>query len=159
MTRLTRDEKRRAGRAEADEADALMERLLDLDAAGLRQIPLEPQLAEDLWRVRSQRRDGGWRREVRRLTGELRDADRAPILEAVRRVEAGRSAATADFHQWERWRERLLTEGEQGLEALRQTWPHVDAAELTRLVDEARTAGGRGPAYRELFRRLRALGG
>jgi ribosome-associated protein len=103
------------------------------------------------------RRDSAWRREVRRLTGVLRDADRDPLLAAVERVEAGKAAAADDLHRWERWRERLVAEGRGAVDALVAAYPQADAARFTRLVEEARAAGGAGPAFRELFRRLRAL--
>ena len=75
-------------RRELDEAEALLERLMELKPDQLDHVPLEPELREDLDEILSKRADSGRRRLMRNLAGLLRDADREPLIEALKRIEA-----------------------------------------------------------------------
>ncbi len=160
--RPTRQERRHAGRADADESTDLADRLMALPESAVGHLPLDEETAEYLREVRAMKADSARRRSIRRLAGMLRDTDREALLEVVARLEAGRGAEQVDVKHWEGWRDRLLAEGDAALDALLARYPHADAARLRGLAEQARTerATKRPPhAFRELFRVLRALEG
>lgn len=96
----------------------------------------------------------------RQYIGKLmRQVDDAPIRLALAAAEERHRLDARRFKLIERWRDRLVAEGESAVEALLTERPEVDAAELRRLAAAARAA--RGPdgdhgAGRALFRFLNA---
>ncbi|MCU0976598.1 MAG: DUF615 domain-containing protein [Steroidobacteraceae bacterium] len=98
----------------------------------------------------------------RQYIGKLmRQVDDAPIRAALEAAEERQHLDARRFKLIERWRDRLVAEGEPAIEALVAERPEVDAAKLRRLAAAARAA--RGPdgdqgTGRTLFRFLnRAL--
>ena len=94
----------------------------------------------------------------RQYIGKLmRQVDEAPIRAALEAAEERQRLDARRFKLVERWRDRLVAEGEPAVEALLAERPALDAAELRRLTAAARAA--RGPdgdqgAGRVLFRFL-----
>jgi len=85
-------------------------------------------------------------------------------LEAIRAaIEHDRDRGrreSAQLHQVETWRERLIAEGDEALGGFLSEYPHADRQQLRTLARLARTerSAGKPPhAYRELFRMLREL--
>ena len=86
------------------------------------------------------------------------------MLEAVRDAlskdgEAARQE-TALLHRAERWRDRLLDEGDDALAELLDTCPQADRQQLRQLLrntTEERARNKPPRAYRQLFRTLRDL--
>lgn len=157
-----RDERRRAGRQAADEAGELAERLMSMNDQTFDLVPLDTELGEALRRARAMRSDSGQRRTIRAIAGLLRLRDRGPLQAALQRIEAGKGLQDARFHGVERWRERLLREGDAALDALLAEHPQADRQVLRTLLRQARKEqeqGQSGRAFRELFRALRDLGG
>jgi ribosome-associated protein len=157
-----RDVRRRRGREEADEAGILSEKLIEVPEPAFAALPLDDALAEACKKARAMRADSGQRRTIRFIAGLLRTRERGPLLEAFRRLEAGKGAEDARFHALEAWRERLLREGDTALDALLEAYPGGDRQGLRTLVRQARKdrdSGQSSRAGRELFRALRALDG
>ena len=74
--------------------------------------------------------------------------------------QEGQRTATARFHRIERWRERLIEEGDAALQELGETFPDIDRQYVRQLVRNARqeqSASMAVNAYRALFRYLRGL--
>ncbi len=89
----------------------------------------------------------------------MRNIDAAPIRSRLAQWAQTPTSEKARLHTVERWRERLLSEGE-GLVALCAERPTADKQRLAALVESVRAerAHGQPPrAYRELFRVLNAL--
>jgi ribosome-associated protein len=157
-----RDVKRRNARVAAEESEALLERLMELKPDQLDHVPLEPELREDLDEILSKRADSGRRRLMRNLAGLLRDADREPLIEALKRIEAGKGVEDARFHGLERLRGVLLEGGDAAVEEYLSQHPRADRARIFELVRKARDerAEKKPPrAFREIFRVLRDLEG
>lgn len=94
----------------------------------------------------------------RQYIGKLmRQVDDAPIRAALAAAEERRRLDARRFKQVERWRDRLVVEGEPAVEALLAERPSLDAADLRRLTAAARAARGAAAAHgagRALFRFL-----
>jgi ribosome-associated protein len=148
----------------AHDVQKLGEQLVGLRDAELERLGLPERLVDAIRAARGIRSHGALARQ-RQLIGKLmRDVDPTPIVAAL--GERGRLAAleAERFRRIEAWRDRLVREGEPGIEALLGWRPELDAAPLRALLATARDVSApvavRAQAGRELFRLLRAaLGG
>jgi ribosome-associated protein len=146
----------------AHAAQDLGEALIGLPDAELEAIGLPERLRDAIALARTITSRAGLARQRQYIGKLMRDLDLAPIEAALAaRQEAG-SREAQSFRRVELWRERLMNEGEAGLEALATQFPQLDRASLRDQVTAARheraqpSAAASG-AYRELFRMLRAL--
>jgi ribosome-associated protein len=99
------------------------------------------------------------RRHVKRVANCLARENTAPLQALLdARAELARQA-TARHHQVERWRARLIEEGDAALTELLDAHPNADRQQLRTLVRAAQrdTERGRPEAPRKLFRYLREL--
>ncbi len=146
----------------AHAAQDLGEALIGLPDAELDALGLPERLRDAIALARTITSRAGLSRQRQYIGKLMRDLDLAPIEAALAaRQEAG-SREAQSFRRVEIWRERLMNEGEAGLEALGSEYPQLDRASLGKQVEAAhRERAQPGPsgggAYRELFRMLRAL--
>ena len=138
---------------------ALADELVRLSPAQLDSVPLPDDLRVAVTSARELSR-GAYRRQVRYLGRLLRDTDAAPIRSAV---DAHRGASHGDkarLKRLERWRERLMEEGDAAVAELLDEYAHADPQQLRQLVRNAhreRQAERPPRSYRQLFRFLREL--
>jgi ribosome-associated protein len=135
----------------------LAERLAGMPRAELERL----NLSEATWiainetpRIKDPRaRPRHWKRIANLL--EREDMEAVHLL--VEGAEAHERAQAARHHQIERWRERLIVEGDTALAELLDSHPAVDRQQLRALVRAAQrdTERGRPEAARKLFRFLR----
>jgi ribosome-associated protein len=148
-----------AAKREAQALQELGESLLELPPSVLAGLPLPEELREAIALARSIRQRGGLRRQ-RQLIGKImRRIDAEPIRAALAaREQAHRGAVQLD-HRAERWRDRLLEEGDGALAELLARHPGGDSQAFRTLLraaaatDTQRATGAR----RELFRSVRRL--
>ena len=90
----------------------------------------------------------------------MRFVDATPIQAALDAIKEHGHTSTARFRELERWRDRLLAEGDAAISAFMEVHPHADRARLRMLARNAQTQLARGDApksARALFRYLRDL--
>jgi ribosome-associated protein len=97
----------------------------------------------------------------RQYIGKLmRAIDPEPVLKKLAERKQRHDTEIRHFQQIERWRDRLLSEPQAGVEELLLAYPDIDRAALLRLLDKAERerAEQRSPVgARELFAFLREL--
>lgn len=138
---------------------ALADELVRLPAAELDGVPLPAQLRDAVIAARELSR-GAYRRQVRYLGRLLRDTDAEPIKRAVDALRNASHEDKARLRRLERWRERLMEEGDIAVAELLDACPDADAQQLRQLLRNAHKEheAGRAPrSYRQLFRFLREL--
>jgi ribosome-associated protein len=152
-------------RREALDVLRLAHALSEMSDAQLKSVPLSEDLLEEVRRTRAVRQQIARKRQNQYLAKQMRKLD-DEALEAIRAaLEHDRDRArreTAELHQVESWRERLIAEGDDALGELLAAFPRADRQHLRQLARQAHgeRASGRPPhAYRELFRSLRDLFG
>ena len=149
------DKKDRAQRLEK-----LGEALVKLPAGKLVRVELPDDLRSAVLEARRITAHGGYRRQIQFIGRIMRSVDARPIaaqLEAMLQEEAPSSAA---FRAAERWRDRLIAEGDAALAALAAEQPAADRTALRQLARQAvvEQKNGKPPhASRALFRALHAL--
>jgi ribosome-associated protein len=144
----------------AEALQALGESLLALDDARLAGLDLPDRLREALRLGRSITSRSASRRQRQYIGKLMRGVDPEPIRAFLARLEGSDEASRARLHRAERWRDRLIDEGDAALGALLEEFPDADRAHLRTLSRQARDERTRGApprAGRELFRALKAL--
>ena len=138
----------------------LGEELLKLNPAQLEQIPLPEAVRSALDAAQKLSAHGALRRQKQYIGKLMRSVDAAPIQAALDAIKEHGHTSTARFRELERWRDRLLAEGDAAISAFMEVHPHADRARLRTLARNAQTELAHGDApksARALFRYLRDL--
>lgn len=134
--------------------------LVELSAQQLAEIPLSEDVLATVRETRAITAHGARKRQLKYLGKLLRQEEEGPIREALERIQGRHALTVAHHHQCERWRDRLITEGDTALTALLEEFPQADRQQLRQLMRSAQAelAKGKPPkSSRELFRFLREL--
>jgi ribosome-associated protein len=137
----------------------LAEEMLGLPRAALEGLGLGPDTwaaIDETARIKDRR---AMRRHVKRVANCLARENTAPLQALLdARAEQARQA-TARHHRVERWRARLIEEGDAALTELLNAYPQADRQRLRAAVRAAERDAERGrpEAPRKLFRLLREL--
>jgi len=138
---------------------ALADELVRLSPSQLASVPLPEGLLDAVTSARELSR-GAYRRQVRYLGRLLRDADVAPIRSAVDAHHNASHGEKARLKRLERWRERLMDEGDAAVAELLDEYPAADPQRLRQLlrnVHKERETGRPPRSFRQLLRFLREL--
>jgi ribosome-associated protein len=142
---------------QAHRLQALGRRLTELTPAQLAELVLPDTLRTAVTDYQRFPSHGARRRQLQFIGRLMRDLDVAPIQQALDDLQGQSARARYEFHQLERWRERLLAEPEALTEFLDQH-PETDAQQLRHRIDQvhkAKTEDQEKTAFRALFRFLR----
>lgn len=150
-------------RRDALDVFKLAEALAALSEAELARVPLDDELREEVRRTRAVTSHIARKRQTQFLAKQMRKLDDdalAPIRRALAYDRENAQREAAALHRVERWRERLLAEGDDALGEYIAEHPSADRRQLRQLVRNAlaeRKANKPPHAYRELFRELRDI--
>lgn len=133
--------------------------LVRLKPSELAKVPLDEELQDA---IALAHKLGNKREALRRhlqFIGKLmRSRDVSAIQEALAAFDHKSAVANARFHKLELWRDRLIREGDKGVDALMAEFHGLDRQKLRQLARTGRKeqAAGLPPkAYRELFQYLK----
>ena len=150
-------------RRDALDVLALADTLTGLEPGRLAKLPVPEHLLPHIADTRRITTHIAPKRQLAFLAKQMRRED-DEVLDAIRdALDAGGEAArqeTALLHRIERWRDRLLDEGDAALGELLDEHPQADRQKLRQLVRNALDERARSKpprAFRELFRELREL--
>lgn len=156
-------ESRSQNRREALEILALGEQLVDLTPAQLARLPIPEDLLGHIEYSKRITSHGARKRQLAFLAKQMRREDDS-TLEAIRDALSANSETSrrevAIMHRIERWRERLLAEGDAALGELLEEYPQADRQQLRTLVRNAQAEKARNKpprACREIYQVLRGL--
>lgn len=145
---------------DAEALQQLGEELIGLPPQQLASIALPDTLREAIELARRLRSHGALRRQRQYIGRLMRTLDPTPIRARLDALRSADRVSHARFQQAERWRERLLAEGDAALGEFVERFPQADRAYLQRLLRQAgphRTGEPRPREARELFRYLHEL--
>jgi ribosome-associated protein len=147
---------------EALALQALGARLLDLPPARLQRMSISDRLRAALDESRKAKGHSARRRQLRWLGKILRGENSDHLAALMAQADAKQQSDNQRFHALERWRDRLLAEGDGALPELLERYPAADRQLLRSLIRSAGKEQGSGkpPASaRKLFKYLRQLDG
>jgi ribosome-associated protein len=149
---------------EAEAVQALGTAVVELPATQFKalvdKLDLPDKLRDALLECRTMKAREGRRRQLQYIGKLMRGIDPAPIQQMLAEFERGGQLATAQLHNIERWRERLLAEGDEAFKELLRIHPEANATQLQQLIVSARKelSEQQPPrAARKLFKYLREL--
>lgn len=145
---------KRVAAAQKDLADELMA----LNDDQLTSLDLPSDLLEAVRLGRAITAHGGLRRQRKFIGKLLRGLDTAPIRAGLQRLGGESAEAVRLLHQVERWRDRMLTDGDPAINEFVGLFPDTDRQKLRQLVRDAQRqhAAGQPPrAARLLFKAVR----
>lgn len=135
----------------------LGERLIAAPEPLLDSLELPEKLDDAIRLARRITSRGALARQKQYVGKLMRQIDEEPILAALEARETERRLAARRFHRIERWRDRLIAEGEPALEALATELPEARRETFRDLVAAARDhahPAAQARAAKALFRML-----
>ncbi len=133
--------------------------LIALTEGALKKVPLSDQMREAVEDGKRFSR-GALQRQLRRITTLMQHEDVAAIQLELARQKQPSKQQTAEFHQLEQWRDRLIDGDEKLLTDLIEQFPLVDRQYIRQLVRNAaleRKKEKPPKAARSLFKYLSEL--
>lgn len=146
-------------KAEADAAQEIGRKLVELPKDKLKKLMLEESLMDAISEAKRITSNGAIRRQMQYIGRLMRETDLAPIVEQLQKWEGKHQEENARFHHMERWRSRLL-EDDQALQDFIQAFPAVEVQQLRTLIRNAhKEAAAHKPpkSSRELFKLIRQV--
>jgi ribosome-associated protein len=137
---------------------ALGEKIAQLAPMQLAKLPLDDALRAAIADYHRFKHKEARRRQMQFIGKLMRTADVDAIELAFSLTQAGSEAAKKREHRIERWREQLLSEGDEAIGRLVEECPALDRQQLRQLVREAQRQQleNKPPAAsRKLFKILR----
>ncbi|TXH67326.1 MAG: DUF615 domain-containing protein [Thiothrix sp.] len=144
---------------EAEAAQALGEKLIELRPEQLKQLDIPERLVDAVLEAKRLNNHGALRRQKQYIGKLMRQVELEPIQAKFAEWEFNSKAHLAVFHRLERWRDQLLVD-DAVLEELLEAYPALDMQHVRGLVRNARKeqAANKPPkSSRELFQYLRNL--
>ncbi len=142
------------------ELQKIAERLTGMSPAQRAPLPLTPVMLDALEEAKRIKSHNAMRRHIRRIAKLLRNEELDAIHALLDRIDNRHMEENRRFHQLERWRDRLLEEGDDALAELLAECPHADRQHLRQLLRAAKKEqeNGKPPASaRKIFRYLKEL--
>lgn len=139
---------------------ALGEEMSELSAAQLKTLELPENLYKSVNEVAGMPHKSARKRLLKFIAGQLHKIDVEPVLEKMARIKNQSAHAVREHHIVERWRDRLIAEGNEALSDLLTEHPQADRQQLRQLLrniqKEAETSKPPKSA-RLLYRYLKTL--
>ncbi|MGH8291926.1 MAG: ribosome biogenesis factor YjgA [Gammaproteobacteria bacterium] len=145
---------------EVEALQKLGEQLVELPEQQLAALSLPEKLHDAVAQARRITSYGALKRQRQYIGRLMRDVDAALIRARLEELRGAGRLSRARFQDAERWRDRLLREGDAVLEEFLARHPQTDRPHLRRLLREAArdAAAGRPPRQaRALFRYIQSL--
>lgn len=137
---------------------ALGEQLIDLAPEQLDAIALDDQLRDAVVAVRTIRTHGALRRQKQLIGKLMRNVDPEPIRAALHELGADDRRAKQLFRDAERWRDRLVRDPDDALQAFAAYTgrENRELADAIRDYETARSDRSAKTAKRQIFRQVHA---
>ena len=137
-------------------------RLTKLNKEQLDKLDLGDSLRNAIDEFHRIKSNGAQKRHLQYIGKIMRTEDADEIEHAIGLFEAGHQAHTQAFHKLERWRDKLINEGNQALQEYVEEYPDADIQHIRQLIRNAQKELklNKPPATsRKLFKYLRELAG
>lgn len=147
-----------ARKREVEGLQVLADRMSQLSDKELKRLRVPDQLRDAIALVRPMRPSGARNRQLKHCVKFMDAGELGEVVAYLDDRNSQQVAANRAFHEIERWRDRLLDEGDPALEALFDAHQDLDRQHTRQLYRDAlreKDAGKPVGAGRKLFRFLR----
>ena len=138
----------------------LSQQLIELPEEKLRQFPLSENTIASILESRRIKSMNAMQRHTRYLAKQLFKEDTQAVVDYFNQFEAVQTRNSELFHQLERWRDRLLSEGNPVLEEIIKKYPKIDRQHLRTLMRQANKEAEKNQtpkSARKIFKYLREI--
>ncbi|AYC34247.1 ribosome-associated protein [Pseudomonas cavernae] len=138
----------------------LGERLITLKPDLLAKLPLTDALRRALAEAPKHTANVARKRHIQFIGKLMREQDIEAILALIDQLDASTRQYNERFHALERWRDRLIAEGDEALERFVADYPETDRQHLRGLIRHAQHEAARNKppaALRKIFKYIREL--
>ena len=145
---------------DANAAQQLGKDILTLSQDAQNSIELPGNLSKALNDARRIKQNSALKRQLQYIGKLMRHIELEPIREQYLKLTNHYDKDVKEFHHLEKWRDRLLTEGDKALEELINEAPNTDRQHLRQLIRQSakETKLKKPPkSAREIFRYLKTL--
>jgi ribosome-associated protein len=115
----------------------LAEEMSVLSAAHLKSLELPEKIHKAVVEVSVMKLNGARKRLLKFIAGQLHKMDVDPILERLARIKTQSAHVVREHHITERWRDRLINDGNDALTELMDEHPQANRQKLRHLVRNA----------------------
>lgn len=139
---------------------ALGEELSGLSETQLKTFELPENIHKAIVQVAGMPPRGARKRQLKFIAGQLHKIDIEPIQEKLARIKSKSAHAVREHHIVERWRDRLIAEGNEALTELLDEQPQADRQQLRQLIRNAQKEAAMGKpskSSRLLYRYLKEV--
>lgn len=140
----------------------LGERLMSLKPAAWEALNFSQSMMEALHESTRIKHPNARRRHVRRLGKLLQEEDTEQVQQLFDRMDNKHLEDVQHFHRLERWRDRLVDEGDAALSELLNEYPNADRQQfrqLIRIAQKEQQQEKPPAAARKIFKLLREVSG
>jgi ribosome-associated protein len=130
-----------------------------LNAIALGKMELPQELFQALLDVQPMKH-GAEKRQFKLICKMLRQINTESLQETIDNLEHKKADQDKNFHRTERWRERLIEEGQTAITEFMAKYPQADAGQIRQLIRNANKeliANKPSKSSRTLFRYLRTI--
>jgi len=155
VERLNKSQQKR----EIDALRDLAVKLSKLDISALERMELPAELFKSLVEVQSMKH-GAAKRQFKFIVKLLRQNENETLLETVAGLESKKEEQDQQFHIVERWRDRLIAEGQSAITEFMTDYPQADVGQIRQLIRNTNReiASSKPPkSLRALYRLLREI--
>ena len=145
---------------DAEAAQKLGQNILALSHDAQKSMDLPESLSKALDDARRIRKNSALKRQLQYIGKVMRSVDLEPIQEQYLKLTNHYDKDIKALHHLEKWRDRLLTEGDKALEELLNEMPNIDRQHLRQLIRQSakETKLKKPPkSSREIFKYLKTL--
>ncbi len=122
---------------DADFLQKIGVKLIELSIAKLNNLPLTENLHKAIIDAKLIKSHGAKRRQAQLIGKLMRSADYEAIIDAYNQLIDEESAVTANFHEVELWRDKLISEGKESLTEFIDSYKPDDVQQLRQLIKKA----------------------
>ena len=145
------------------EAEALQKlgvALSKLSQQQLDDIPMPDKLRQAINELGKIKSNSAMRRQAQYIGRLMRETELEPIQHAFDEIQQGTAKANAKFHLVERWRDKLLNEGNPALTEFLNLYPGQDVQALRHVIQQAikeRNSDKNLGSSKSLFRLIKSI--
>ncbi len=141
---------------EAQAVTELAQTLVEAKPGLLAKVPIPDEIAADLKLARSIASRIARKRQIAFLAKKMRELDLEPIRKALAPDDAAHRQSVARMHLHERWRDRIVAEGDPAIEEFLADFPNADRQRLRQLARQSakEAAKGKPPAAARAIYRI-----
>jgi len=145
---------------QAHAATDLGKQLVELDKTTLSKLDLPASILENVKTTRAIKSNIARKRQLQYLGKQIRNSDMAHIQAQLAKLDQQHRQVTAQFHQLENWRDRLIQQGDDAINEFVADHPTADRQHLRQLVRQAKQEAEKNAApasARKLFRYIKEI--